>query len=124
MIDMAQRADTGYMTAKDISAKQEISEKYLESILTSLSKAGLLSGVRGKGGGYRFTKPLEEYHVGEIIRAVEVSLAPVACLEEGASCARAAECQSLPVWHGLEKVVNDYLDSIALKDLLKDSGTV
>lgn len=119
MIDMAQQTGDGYITAKDVAARQDISEKYLESILTALTKAGLLKGVRGKGGGYRFSKPLEEYYVGEIIRAVEDSLAPVSCLEQGANCARASECRSLPVWHGLEKVVNDYLDGIALQDLLK-----
>ena len=119
MIDLAERDEGKYIPSKEIAGRQHISEKYLESILTALTKAGLLQGMRGKGGGYRLNKPVQEYHVGEILRAVEDTLAPVSCLEKGDSCARSAECRTLRVWHGLETVVNDYLDSVSLAELVE-----
>lgn len=119
MIELAERDEGKYIPSKEIASRQNISEKYLESILTALTKAGLLQGMRGKGGGYRLNKPVEAYHVGEILRAVEDTLAPVSCLEKGASCTRAAECRTLRVWHGLETVVNEYLDSVSLAELVE-----
>ena len=117
MIDLAEQDQAGYIPSRDIARRQGISEKYLESILTALTKAGLLTGVRGKGGGYQLARPLATYHVGEIIRAVEESIAPVSCLEKGAECPNAGQCRSLPVWQGLEDVVNKYLDGVSLEGL-------
>ncbi|MEE0204079.1 MAG: Rrf2 family transcriptional regulator [Oscillospiraceae bacterium] len=117
MIDLAEHSSSTYIPSKEIAGRQDISEKYLESILTALTKAGLLQGMRGKGGGYRLSKPVEQYNVGEILRAVEDTLAPVSCLEKGATCARSAECRTLQVWVGLENVVNQYLDGVSLTDL-------
>ena len=78
-----------------------------------------MEGVRGKGGGYRLTRPPEDYSVGEILRLAEGSLAPVACLEEGAHpCGRASRCRTLPVWNRLGQLIGDYLDSVTLQDLL------
>ena len=84
----------------------------------------MLDGLRGKGGGYKLTKAPEQYTAGAILRLTEESLAPVACLEDGAApCTRAAECRTLPLWQGLDKVINEYLDSILLSDLvLPDSA--
>ena len=91
MIDLAEHQTEGYIPLKTIAQRQGISEKYLESIIKLLVKAQLLSGVRGKGGGYRLTKTPEQYTAGQILRLTEESLAPVACLEPGASaCSRAA----------------------------------
>ena len=102
-----------------IAERQDISEKYLESIIKLLVKAKLLTGVRGKGGGYRLTKAPEQYTVGDILRMTEDSLAPVSCLEPGAAaCSRAAECRTLSLWKGLDKVINDYLDKFSLADLM------
>ena len=122
MIDLAEHQTKGFIPLKVIAERQNISEKYLESIIKLLVKAKLLNGVRGKGGGYKLTKAPEQYTVGSILRLTEDSLAPVACLEQGASvCPRMAECRTLPLWQGLGKVINDYLDNITVADLL-DSG--
>ena len=118
MIDLVEHQSEGYVPLKEIAERQEISEKYLESIIKILVKAKLLDGLRGKGGGYKLTKAPEQYTVGSILRLTEESLAPVSCLEEGAiPCTRAAECRTLPLWQGLDKVINEYLDSILLSDL-------
>lgn len=124
MIDLVEHQSEGYIPLKEIAERQEISEKYLESIIKILVKAKMLDGLRGKGGGYKLTKAPEQYTAGAILRLTEESLAPVACLEDGAApCTRAAECRTLPLWQGLDKVINEYLDSILLSDLvLPDSA--
>ena len=105
MIDLAEHQADGFVPLKVIAERQEISEKYLESIIKLLVKARLLTGLRGKGGGYKLTKAPEQYTVGSILRLTEESLAPVACLEPGAdACSRAAECRTLALWKGLDKV--------------------
>ena len=119
MIDLAEHQADGYVPLKLIADRQEISEKYLESIIKLLVKARLLNGLRGKGGGYKLTKAPEQYTVGSILRLTEESLAPVACLEPGAdACARAAACRTLSLWKGLDKVINDYLDNVTVADLM------
>ena len=123
MIDLAEHQSDGFTPLKIIANRQEISEKYLESIIKLLVKARFLNGVRGKGGGYQLTKSPEQYTVGSILRLTEDSLAPIACLEPGtASCPRMAECRTLPLWRGLDKVINDYLDNVTILDLIQ-SGT-
>lgn len=120
MIDLAEHQTEGYVPLKEVARRQEISEKYLESIIKLLVKANLLSGLRGKGGGYKLTQSPEAYTVGSILRLTEDSLAPVACLVPGATaCARAAECRTLSMWQGLDKVINDYLNQITIADLVK-----
>ena len=120
LIDLAEHQSDGYIPLKAIAQRQEISEKYLESIIKLLVKAKLLTGLRGKGGGYRMTRPPEEYTVGQVLRLTEESLAPVSCLEDGAdACERAAECRTLELWRGLNKVINDYLDSVTVADLMR-----
>ena len=123
MIDLAEHQAEGFIPLKVIAERQEISEKYLESIIKLLVKAKLLNGVRGKGGGYQLTKAPEQYTVGSILRLTEDSLAPVSCLESGANaCPRAAECRTLPLWQGLNKVISDYLDNITVADLMQRDG--
>ena len=120
MIDLAEHQADGFIPLKIIAERQEISEKYLESIIKLLVKAKLLNGVRGKGGGYKLTKAPEQYTVGSILRLTEDSMAPVSCLEQNAgACPRAAECRTLPLWQGLNKVINDYLDNVTLADLVQ-----
>ena len=120
MIDLAEHQAEGFIPLKVIAERQEISEKYLESIIKLLVKAKLLNGVRGKGGGYQLTKAPEQYTVGSILRPTEASMAPVSCLESGAdACPRAAVCRTLPLWQGLDKVINDYLDNITVADLMQ-----
>ena len=123
MIDLAEHQTEGFVPLKVIADRQEISEKYLESIIKLLVKAKLLNGVRGKGGGYQLTKSPEQYTIGSILRLTEDSLAPVSCLESGANaCPRAAECRTLPLWQGLNKVISDYLDNITVADLMQRDG--
>ena len=119
MIDLAEHQADGFVPLKVIAERQEISEKYLESIIKLLVRAKLLNGVRGKGGGYQLTKSPEQYTVGDILRLTEDSLAPVSCLEPGASaCPRAAECRTLPVWEGYYRLTREYFSGITLADLL------
>ena len=119
MIDLAEHRSEDYIPLKVIAQRQDISEKYLESIIKLLVKAKLLNGLRGKGGGYQLTKAPEQYTVGSILRMTEDSIAPVSCLEpDAAACPRAAECRTLSLWQGLDKVINDYLDNITLADLM------
>ena len=104
----------------DVAKRQGISEKYLESIVSSLTRAGLLTGQRGRGGGYRLSRTPEEYSIGEILRATEGPLAPVSCLKpEKNECGRSAECLTLPLWKELDRRMEGYLDSVTLAALLR-----
>ena len=119
MADLAEHPSEGYIPLKEIAQRQEISEKYLEAIIKILVKARLLTGVRGKGGGYKLTHPPEQYTVGEVLRLTEETLAPVACLEEAADvCPRAPNCRTLPLWKGLNRVITEYLDHITVADII------
>ena len=119
MIDLAEHQADGFIPLKVIAQRQGISEKYLENIIKLLVKDKLLTGIRGKGGGYRLEKAPEEYTVGSILRITEDSMAPVACLEPGVDvCTRAAECRTLPMWRGLDKLIRDYFENITLADLM------
>ena len=119
MLDFAENQGDGVVALKDIAARQGISKKYLEQIIPLLNRAGLLQTSRGFQGGYRLAKAPEDYTVGEILRAAEGGLSPVACLEQSPNaCPRCHECETLPVWTGLERVVNEYLDGISLQDVL------
>ena len=118
MIDLAERRTDRYTPLKEIAARQGISEKYLENILKTLVQHGLLQGLRGKGGGYRLTRPAGQYRISDILLLTEGSLAPVACLEPGAAaCARAADCRTYGLWRGLDEAIRSYLDRVTLADL-------
>ena len=123
MVDLAEHPNEGFIPLKVIANRQEISEKYLENIIKLLVKAKLLNGLRGKGGGYRLTKAPQDYTVGAILRLTEDSLAPVVCLEENAAvCSRMADCRTLSLWQGLDKVIRNYLDSVTLADLMRQGS--
>lgn len=118
VIDIAEQKSDEFIKLDDIAARQNISEKYLESIIASLTKSGLLIGVRGKGGGYKLSKKPEEYTVGSILKITEGSLTPVSCLDcKPNSCSSAADCKTLPLWEGLDKVIDNYLESVTIADL-------
>lgn len=120
MIDLAENGTDGYIAMKKIAERQGLSLKYLEQILPVLTQNRIIEGIQGKGGGYRLTRKPEEYRVGEILRLTEGDLAPVSCLERGATpCDRADECRTLPMWTKLQDMINDYLDSVFLSDLMK-----
>lgn len=119
MADLSENQGDGLIPLAEIAQRQGISEKYLESIVTTLSKAGFIVGQRGKGGGYRLARAPETYSVGDILRTVEGSIAPVACLGQGATpCPYRDDCRTLPLWEGLDKLINEYLDHATLCDLL------
>ena len=119
MIDLAQHDAGGYIPLRDISKRQQISAKYLEQIVVQLSRAGFVISTRGAQGGYQLARHPSEYTVGDILRITEGSLAPVACLESGVvECDRSEHCATLSLWQGLYKVINEYLDSVTLQDLI------
>lgn len=123
MVELARRDGEEYVPLGVIASGQGISEKYLESIISVLSKAGLVGGLRGKGGGYRLNRAPKEYTVGEILRLAEGSLAPVSCLDSNVNhCQRAEECTTLPVWQKLNSIINEYLNGVTLEDLMKSSA--
>lgn len=123
MIDLAEHMSDGFIPLKAIAQRQDISEKYLESIIKLLVRARLLSGQRGKGGGYRLTRPPEAYTAREILELTEACLAPVACLEPGAGpCPSAAYCRTLPLWRGLDRVITEYLNGVSLADLMQKTA--
>ena len=118
LIDLAEHNNGSYIPMKDVAARQELSLKYLERILPTLTKAKLIAGVHGKGGGYRLTRSPEEYSFGEVLRLTEGDLAPVACLAPDADpCPRAAECRTLKMWQDFYDMTNKYFDGISIADL-------
>ncbi len=119
MIDLAHNGE-GFVSLKDIAERQEISVKYLEQIVTVLCRIGFLKSLRGSQGGYKLAKSPNDYTVGDILRVTEGDLAPVACLDdEHNQCGRFACCSTIDFWQGLYDVVNKYVDSVTLADLLK-----
>lgn len=120
MVDLAEHQENGYVPLKDIAARQEISEKYLEIIIKTLVKGRLLRGLRGKGGGYVLTRPTNEYILGEIIELTEGPLAPVACLAPDAEpCDRKNCCVTLPLWEKYNTLIHDFFYGITLDDLIQ-----
>lgn len=124
LIDLAEHRGQLYIPMKEVAKRQEISLKYLEKIMPLLSKAGLVEGQHGKGGGYRLSREPEQYRVGEILRLTEVDLAPVACLSGLVNtCPRAAFCRTLPMWQKYNQMTNEFFDSITIADLMqRESG--
>ena len=119
MIDLAEHDTGSYIPLKDIAARQEISKKYLEIIVKDLVSGGLLTGVSGKGGGYRLCRKPEDYSVGEILDLMEGSLSSVACLAGQANdCPRRAVCPTLPMWTEYDNMVHSFFYGKKLSDLL------
>ena len=125
MVCFAQRGREEYIPLKEIAESEGISQKYLESIMSVLSKAGFLDAVHGKGGGYRLNRSPEEYTVGSILKLTEGGLTAVSCTAQGASaCSRTSCCQTLPMWERLDKMINEFFEGITLADLLRDGGAL
>ena len=119
MLDLAERSDGGYIRLSDIARRQNISRKYLESIMPELCRCRLVESALGKSGGYRLTRAPADYRVGEILSAAEKELAPVACLAKDAKkCERSDLCYTLPFWQGLEEQIRAYVNRYSLQDLL------
>ena len=119
IVDLALNQENAFVSLKDIAERQNISKKYLEQIVPMLNSSGILRTNRGNKGGYMLAKSACELTVGDVLRATEGTLAPVACLEfEPNTCARANECSTLFVWEGLYKAVSDYLDSVTVQNII------
>ncbi len=120
MLDLAEHGKENYVSLKDVAQRQNISMKYLEMIVSVLNKGNMVKSQRGKAGGYQLSKMPSEYTVGEIIKLTEKTLAPVMCLEENAdTCQRAGECMTLPLWKKLDSMINGYLNSVTLEDVIQ-----
>jgi len=124
LLDLAERKDEGFIALKDIAERQGISKKYLEQIVTLLNSSDMLRTNRGYQGGYMLARAPEQYTVGQVLKITEGSLCPVACMEDEPNvCGRSGFCKTLPVWRGLERVINDYLDNITLQSILDEHKT-
>ncbi len=123
MVGLALRGNNNeYIPLKEIAEAEGISQKYLEAIMSTLSKAGFVDAVHGKGGGYRLNRPPEAYTVGSILKLTEGTLAPVSCTTMGAAaCSRSTCCRALPMWERLEKMIDDFFEGITLADLMQDN---
>lgn len=119
MIDLAEHRNEGFISLKDIAARQNVSKKYLEQIVPILNRADILTANRGYQGGYMLAKSPDKYTVREILELTEGGLAPVACLErDPIGCERSSDCLTLPIWKGLYKAITDYLDGITLQNII------
>ena len=122
MVCLAQRQREEFVPLKEIAESENMSQKYLESIMTVLSKAGFVDAVHGKGGGYRLNRKPSEYTVGSILQLTEGSLAAVSCTSQGPSaCGRSACCQTKPMWDKLDNMIHEFFEGITLADLLENN---
>ena len=121
MVCLAQRGQEDYVPLKEIAEAENMSQKYLESIMTVLSKAGFVDAVHGKGGGYRLNRRPEQYTIGSILKLTEGSLAAVSCTSQGpAACSRSECCQTKPMWDRLDRMIDEFFEGITVADLLKE----
>lgn len=124
IIDLAQQNPNEFISIKSIANRQNVSVKYLESIITILNKAGFVYSLRGKGGGHKLAYSADKYTVASILKLTEGSLSPVSCLEQNPnSCPKAKECMTLPMWQDLNKIINDYFENITVQDLIDRHNT-
>ncbi len=121
MLDLAEHNNGEFIPLKEIAARQEVTVKYLEQIISALNKSGYLLSMRGNTGGYKLLKSPYEIRVGDILRDIEGNLAPIACLEhEPNRCSRYEGCPTVSFWKGLQNIITDYVDSVTLEDLMKN----
>ncbi len=124
MLYFAMHGSEAYIPLKEIAEAEGISQKYLEAIMTTLSKAGFVDAMHGKGGGYRLNRKPEEYTVGSILKLTEGGLSTVSCTSQGPSaCSRSTCCHTLPMWERLDQLIDGFFEGITLEDLLKDAKT-
>lgn len=120
MLDLAQNDDLGPVALREISERQNITPKYMESIMSMLLRDKLVQSLRGKAGGYQLTRKPEEYPIYEILSCAEGGLAPVHCLAmDENECPIRKTCLTIPVWEGLHQVIKDYLSGITLRTLIE-----
>ncbi len=120
MIDLGMHGIDKFVSLKDVSRRQHISIKYLEQIVTPLNHAGLLRSARGAQGGYHLARKPEEYTAGQILRAIEGSMAPIVCLEyEPNECEYYSQCATVEFWEGMKRVIDEYIDGVTLEQLVE-----
>lgn len=120
LLDLAEHQNCGFIALKDIADRQNISKKYLEQITSVFNKSNFLRTTRGSQGGYQLAKSPDKYTVGEILRLTEGSVSPVPCVDEDTAIGDfGSECYMRPVWTGLNRIINEYLDGITLQDILE-----
>lgn len=125
MIDLAMDDTDQYITIKSISERQSVSGKYLEQIISVLSRSGLVKSIRGSQGGYKLSKHAGEYTVGTILRTIEGSLAPVSCMDDDPNeCPRNRKCAALEVWEQLDEAIKNVIDNLTLQDLVERQKTL
>ena len=125
MVYFVLHGEDRFVPLKEIAESEGISQKYLETIMTTLSKAGFVDAVHGKGGGYRLNRAPESYTVGSILKLTEGSLATVSCTTQGPSaCSRSTCCQTLPMWERLDRMIDEFFEGITLADLLAENKTL
>ena len=122
MVGLAMKDSGEYIPLKEIAEEEDISQKYLESIMTTLSKANFVDAVHGKGGGYRLNRPAEDYTVGSILKLTEGNLSPVSYTSQG--CSRPTCCKAMPMWERLEKMIDDFFEGITLADLIEEGKEI
>lgn len=123
MLDLARNHSGGFIPLRDISERQGITVKYMEQIIGTLGKAGFVKSSRGNSGGYRLARAAKEYRIGDILRTMEGELAVVACLEGPENeCPRRHGCATLPFWQGLNRVIEEYVDSATLADMIQEDA--
>ncbi|ACV23675.1 Cysteine metabolism repressor [Slackia heliotrinireducens] len=118
MTDVARYQCLGPVPLRDVAERENISVKYLEQLARPLVHSDLLHSTRGKGGGYRLTRPASEIKAGDILRAAEGTTIPVACNGLLEDCPRTTECASINFWVGLDRVIEDYVDAVTLADII------
>ena len=120
MVDLARNGKESYVSLSDIAEREDLSMKYLESIISILNKGGMLNSLRGKNGGYKLSREPKDYNINEILLLTEGTLAPVGCImQDGVHCDKAATCSTLPLWAGLDAVIEKYLSNITLEDIIE-----
>ena len=120
VLDLAQHDKDGFVSLKSISQRQEVSVKYLEAIVALLNKAGIVMSQRGKDGGYRLAREPKDITAAEILSVTEGSIAPVACIDrDSAPCERAGSCMTMPMWRELDRVMDEYLSSVSVEDIIR-----
>lgn len=118
MVDLAMHQEAGPVSLKDAAQRQQLSDKYLEQIVTPLARSGLVRSVRGASGGYLLTRAPEEYTVGDILRQVEGDLAPVECVTDAEFCPNSSMCFTMELWQDIYKAVSSVIDHTTLQDLV------
>lgn len=125
MVDLAKNYNEGFIALKDISERQDISKKYLEQIIPFLNRSKLLNSNKGHLGGYQLAKSPDKITVREILESAEGSLTPVSCMDNNPNlCEKCGECVTLPVYENLYKIINDYLESVTLEDIITSNSNI